>query len=117
MKAIIYLTAILVFCAALMISCDSAGDEEQYVILGGRVTEADTTIYVGNVIVTDSKDAAIVDTTDERGYFQLRGVDKARHMIKLECDGYQSQEIEVEYTGKLMRPLISKNIVLIKTEE
>ena len=112
MKATVYIVGLLVFCAGLMISCDSTGEEEQYVILAGRVTESDTANYVNGAIVADGNNPAMVDTTDERGYFELRGIEKAKHTVRFSKDGYETTELELEYTGELMRPIMSKHILM-----
>lgn len=117
MRAILYLTALCVFCTALMISCDSAGEEEDYMIFTGRVTEADTTIYVSGAVITDGMNTAIVDTTDDRGFFQLRGIEKTKHTVIIEKEGYPTKEIEIEYSGTLARPLVSRKIILTQAEE
>ncbi|MCK5126131.1 MAG: carboxypeptidase-like regulatory domain-containing protein [candidate division Zixibacteria bacterium] len=117
MKVIIHLLAVLIFCGTMMISCESAGESEEYVILAGRVTEADTTIYLSGVIVSDGTNSAIVDTTDERGYFQLREISKAKHIVLFEKNGYDKKEFEIEYKGKLQRPLLSHRIILSKEVE
>lgn len=116
MRALVYITALCVFCGVLMIACNSTAQEKEYVILSGRIMSDSTTVVAG-AIVTDGLNSSIVDTTDDRGFFQLRGIDKKQHMIKVEKDGFEPLEYQIEYTGQLARPLITRQIILAKSEE
>ncbi|MEZ5358152.1 MAG: hypothetical protein R3F48_04915 [Candidatus Zixiibacteriota bacterium] len=117
MRAILYITALCVFCGALMISCNSTGQDQEFVVFSGMVTESDSTTGIAGVIVTDGLTSSIVDTTDERGFFQLRGIDKKKHTVSLTKDGLEPVEYEFEYLGELARPLISKKFVMNPVEE
>lgn len=110
-KIIILSTAALVI-LALSISCNNAPDE-QGMTLSGRVTESDTTIYLGGVVVSDG---VVSDTTDERGFFELNEISKENHSVTFEKDGYTPTSIDIQYIGTLDRPKISRLIVLEKID-
>lgn len=104
---------LLVFILGITISCDNTGVEKQSMDFAGRVTEADTTVFLEGVIVTDALKGA-VDTTDENGYFTLREISFEKHVVSFEKEGYVKLEMEVDYPGSLSHPLISKHVILEK---
>ncbi|MEE9443139.1 MAG: carboxypeptidase-like regulatory domain-containing protein [candidate division Zixibacteria bacterium] len=107
---------LIVFILGITISCDNTGVEKESMDLAGRVTEADTSVYLEGVIVIDNlKNTA--DTTDENGYFTLRDISFEKHMVSFEKEGYVKFEMEVDYPGSLSHPLVSKHVILEKAGE
>lgn len=59
----------------------------------------------------------MVDTTDEAGYFMIEGLPLEPQRIIFTKEGYQTDSLELNYTGLLKRPLISKHLILLKEGE
>ena len=109
-KLLVFIIAAAVFAAAFL-SCESM---EKTTIFSGRVTEADTSVYLGDVKVYEKSHAKLTTTTDSNGYFKMDSVSAEEHNIYFEKEGYKTLVFNFEYTGSLEHPLISRHIILEK---
>jgi hypothetical protein len=98
-------------------SCNGNKLKEEHAILTGRVTEADTSLYLADVRIYEKSHAKMETTTDESGYFRLEGVAFEEHDIYFEKDGYEPYILWFEYPGSLKKPLISHHIIMDKIFE
>ena len=112
MRNIIGLATAALIILVLSISCGETQQSSQ-MTLSGRVTETDTTVYLGGVIVSDG---AVIDTTDESGFFELTGISIETHTVTFEKDGFVPTSIDIGYAGNLERPIVSRRIVMEKAE-
>ncbi|MCP4570075.1 MAG: carboxypeptidase regulatory-like domain-containing protein [FCB group bacterium] len=111
MRKIVILIIATIVCTAIFISC---GTEGKTTIFSGRVTEADTSVYLVGVKVYEKSHANLSTTTDHKGYFKMDGVSAEEHNIYFEKEGFKTFVFNFEYTGSLEHPLISQHIILEK---
>ena len=111
MRKILLLIITFIVGTAIFVSC---GTEGKTTIFAGRVTEADTSVYLVDVKVYEKSHAGLSTTTDHKGYFQLDGVAAEEHTIYFEKKGFKTLEYSFEYKGSLEHPLVSQHIILEK---
>lgn len=111
MRKILLLTIAVMIFAALFLSCEG---QQKTTIFAGRVTEADTSIYLAGVKVYEQSHANLSTVTDSAGYFKMDGVSGEEHNIYFEKEGYEKLVLNYEYTGSLDHPLISQHIIMEK---
>ena len=107
----------LCLAAAALLSCGQDKTTANEVILTGRVTAEDTTVYLGGVKVYEASHNQGSTVTDSAGYFRLENVSFEEHNIYFEKDGYQPDTLLFEYTGTLEHPIVTRLIKLRKIEE
>lgn len=113
MRSIFVIVVAVILMAILFIACGETKKEES-IILSGRVTEADTSIYLEGVTVRLKANRQLSDATDSAGYYQIDGVPHKKDYLYFDKEGYHPDSLEFEYTGDLERPIISRNVVLEK---
>jgi len=119
MKSII--TAIVLTClfTALFLSCGTSEKPAQYATLTGRVTAADTTVYLSGVKVftTDPEEKSV--TTDSAGFFRLEFLPFEEQFVYFEKEGYRPDSLVFAYDGNLERPIVTYHVILnaVETEE
>lgn len=111
MRKIVLLIIAAIVCNAIFVSC---GTEGKTTIFAGRVTEADTSVYLAEVKVYEKSHAGRSTATDQNGYFTMDGVSAEEHNIYFEKEGFKTFVFNFEYTGSLEHPLISRHIILEK---
>ena len=106
---------VLLACIAVMLSCTQLTESQGRAVLTGRVTDEDTTVYLGSVKVYEASHARLSTVTDSLGYFRLEGVYFEEHNIYFEKEGYEKTILNFEYSGPLKSPVIARHIVMKKT--
>lgn len=109
--------ACLLIAAAVLFSCNGEKIKVENATLSGRVTEADTSIYLAGVRVFETSHGKNEAITDSAGYFKLEGVAFEEHNIYFEKQGYETYTLWFEYTGNLKNPMVTEHIIMDKTDE
>jgi len=112
MRIVVWLSLLgLVYMLSASCTKDQIGREA---ILTGRVTAADTSVYLAGVKVFEKSHNKLSTTTDSAGYFKLDGVSFEEHNIYFEKEGYEPTVFNFEYNGNLQRPIITEHITMKK---
>ena len=114
MRTLIIVSTILA-CLIILASC---GDKQgKQAVFTGRVTAADTSVYLADVKVFEISHNKNSTTTDSLGYFRINDISFEEHNIYFEKDGFEPLTYNFEYNGQLERPIITRLIVLHKPGE
>jgi hypothetical protein len=112
MRIVVWLSLLgLVY--ALSVSC-TKNQPAREAILTGRVTAADTSVYLAGVEVFEKSHNELKTTTDSAGYFKLDGVAFEEHNIYFEKEGYEPTVFNFEYNGHLQHPIVTEHIIMKK---
>jgi len=111
--------AVCLTCAftILFLSCGTRSDSSGQATLTGRVTDADTTIYLADVKVFEKSHAKGSTVTDSAGFFRLEGVMFEEHNIYFEKEGYESYTLWFEYAGTLKHPVVTRHVIMTRVGE
>jgi hypothetical protein len=117
MKAIITTICLMGVFVTVFLSCGTEQGTSNYAVLSGRVTDIDTTVYLGGVKVFEKSHANLNTVTDSAGFFRLDGIMFEEHNIYFEKEGYEPFTLWFEYNGNLKRPVVTHHIIMTKIEE